>query len=264
MLNFGLVGPGNLAQSLVPALQNHGKVLQVFSRDPLRAKKFAEKFGVPLHGADYSELSPFVDVLFLAIRDDALRAAAAALKSVIAGGDTIVVHCSGAAPLSELDDLGKRIGVFYPLQTFSSSRTVDFSRIPIFLEGDKSVLDVLLPLARSMSSEVFVADFSSRLKIHLGGVFVNNFVNYFVRCAETLASDLASDHKIYLPLLRETVDKLNCLSPTEAQTGPARRGDRETIVKHSTLLQKSDPELAEVYRILSRRIEALYRVHEGA
>jgi predicted short-subunit dehydrogenase-like oxidoreductase (DUF2520 family) len=259
MLNFGVVGPGNLAESLIPILQTKGKLLQIFSRDPLRAKIVAEKFNVPLYGTDYSDVSPFIDVLFLSVRDEAIRSVAARLKSVIAGGDTIIVHCSGGAALSELEDLGKRIGVFYPMQTASHTRPVDYTRVPFFLEGEAEVLETLVPLARSISSSVHVMDSESRLKVHVGAVFMSNFVNYFARCAEQLVADLDLDHKIYLPLIEETVSKLRELSPKAAQTGPARRGDRETILKHFMLLESVDPELAGLYHAVSRRIQAMYR-----
>jgi predicted short-subunit dehydrogenase-like oxidoreductase (DUF2520 family) len=259
MLNFGVIGLGNLAESLIPVLKRQGKVLQIFSRDPLRAKLVAEKYDIPLHGTDYSELSPFLDVLFLTVRDEAIRAVAGRLKSMVAGGDTVVVHCSGAASLAELEDLGKKTGVFYPMQTASRTRAVDYSQSPIFLEGDDEVLKVLLPLARGISSWVYVMSSEQRLRVHVGAVFMSNFVNYFAQCAEQLVADFGLDHRIYLPLLQETVDKLHSLSPKAAQTGPARRGDRETILKHFSLLEKFDPELAGLYHAVSRRIMAMYR-----
>ncbi len=259
MLNFGIVGPGNLAESLIPTLQTRGKMLQIFSRDPLRAKIVAEKFNVPMHGTDFSEISPFIDVLFVTVRDEAIRSVAGRLKSIVAGGDMIVVHCSGGAPLNELEELGKRIGVFYPMQTVSRNRSVDYSDVPIFLEGNSDVLRTLEPLARSISSSVYVMSSENRLKVHVGAVFMSNFVNYFARCAEQLVADLELDHKIYLPLIQETVDKLRRMSPKAAQTGPARRGDRETILKHFSLLESVDPELAGLYHAVSRRIQAMYR-----
>lgn len=56
-----------------------------------------------------------------------------------------------------------------------------------------------------------------------------------------------------LPLIEETTRKIHFLTPEEAQTGPARRNDRNIIEDHLHMLE-NEPELAEIYRNISRSI----------
>jgi predicted short-subunit dehydrogenase-like oxidoreductase (DUF2520 family) len=58
--------------------------------------------------------------------------------------------------------------------------------------------------------------------------------------------------EILKPLILETANKLNTLSPKEAQTGPAKRGDTSTINKHLDFL--TDPNQKEIYKILTKSI----------
>jgi hypothetical protein len=54
--------------------------------------------------------------------------------------------------------------------------------------------------------------------------------------------------------MEETFQKLKDLDPRAAQTGPAARGDRETMDKHIELL-KDHPEWEKLYTFISRDIE---------
>ena len=48
------------------------------------------------------------------------------------------------------------------------------------------------------------------------------------------------DFDILKPLIQETANKILLLDPTKAQTGPARRNDRDTINEHLKLLKNDD------------------------
>jgi predicted short-subunit dehydrogenase-like oxidoreductase (DUF2520 family) len=59
-----------------------------------------------------------------------------------------------------------------------------------------------------------------------------------------------------LPLIDETARKVHGLHPHDAQTGPAIRGDENVMGKHLAMLS-DDPEVKEIYRIISNSIQEL-------
>ena len=61
------------------------------------------------------------------------------------------------------------------------------------------------------------------------------------------------DVSIFEPLVKETVDKAFVLGPENALTGPAKRGDVETIERHKELLE-NNPEEKEIYELLTNYI----------
>ena len=147
----------------------------------------------------------------------------------------------------------KRYGVFYPLQTFSKQRIVDFSRIPIFIEAcDGENLSILENLGLSISSDVRVLSSEKRRNIHLAAVFACNFTNHIYALAANILEDADIPFDVLLPLIDETVSKVHHIPPREAQTGPAVRYDENVINKHLNML--SDPMMNEIYRLLSQSI----------
>lgn len=56
-----------------------------------------------------------------------------------------------------------------------------------------------------------------------------------------------------LPLIDQTAQKIHTLTPQEAQTGPAQRGD-ENIMNHHLQVLESMPEKQQIYKILSDAI----------
>jgi predicted short-subunit dehydrogenase-like oxidoreductase (DUF2520 family) len=132
---------------------------------------------------------------------------------------------------------------------------VDFSNIPFCIDAVKKEDRILLQeLAQLLSEKVFVITDEQRAVLHVAAVFVNNFSNHLFRIGEEILKDHEMSFELLLPLIRETVNKLDSLSPEEAQTGPAIRGDQTTIRRHLKLL-KSYPEYQEIYRMLSEGIQ---------
>ena len=63
------------------------------------------------------------------------------------------------------------------------------------------------------------------------------------------------------PLVKEMIQKSFEISPDNALTGPARRGDLETIHNHEEMLANHPKEL-EIYRILTNYILEKYHNNE--
>lgn len=248
---IAIVGPGNLAHSLLPALQQAGhEVSQVLARREAAAEAFAAQFGLPHAGGLDSPLQAGIDWVIMTVADQGIPSTAEQLVAQAQPG-RIFVHTSGSTPLAALAPLGESIGVLYPLQMFTKLRQVDFTQLPLFLEGQASVLARLEPLARSLSTRVFELNSPARLRMHLGAVIACNFSNHLFRLAENqLVDQPGLDFSVYQPLLEEQLRRVFDLGPSHTQTGPAVRSDLATMRKHLALLADT-PELAELYRRMS-------------
>jgi predicted short-subunit dehydrogenase-like oxidoreductase (DUF2520 family) len=95
-----------------------------------------------------------------------------------------------------------------------------------------------------------------RAHLHLAAVWINNFTNHMVYQAQKFASSKQLNYALLLPLLEETVNKLQSQTPFDAQTGPARRGDEATIEKH---LSQLDGTTQELYALLTDSIQETYK-----
>ena len=152
-----------------------------------------------------------------------------------------------------------RKGVFYPLQTFSKNREVNFNNIPICVEAtEPRDLKLLMNLGKSLSEKVVEVNSEERSKLHLAAVFVNNFVNHLYAIGDDILSNNELSFDLLHPLIEETANKIKILAPSQVQTGPARRGDQKTIEKHLHLL-KEGPK-SDLYQQLTASIRKSTKV----
>jgi predicted short-subunit dehydrogenase-like oxidoreductase (DUF2520 family) len=242
-----LIGAGNLATRLGIALKAAGhEFVQVYSRTDSAAKTLANLLGAEavVHPEDiHSDAFLYI----CALKDDALPEV---LKKVHVGTG-ILVHTAGSLPLDILQSFAAKTGVFYPLQTFSKLREVDFSTVPIFVEAtDKIVIDLLKQLAADLRSEVFEITSEQRLKLHLSAVFACNFVNYLYSVSNDLLAEQNISFEVLKPLIMETAAKVQDNTPINVQTGPAVRFDHTVMDKHLALLDKH-PDWKSLYKALS-------------
>lgn len=190
------------------------------------------------------------EVIIICVTDDTIREVAKKLPPSTA----IIAHTSGSVPLSALDFLDNPTGVFYPLQTFTKGVKLDYSEIPVFIEGsNENTANELKKIASLFSLDVREADSEARRQLHLASVFACNFTNALAGIAKDLLHESGTDFSALFPLMKQTVNKLAFKSPKEAQTGPAARGDFKVIEKHLEMLNRR-PDLQEIYSSLSKII----------
>ncbi len=245
-----LIGAGNLATQLGMALLEKGhQIVQVWSRTQRRAAELASKLKCP-YTTEISLISSDTDIYILAVSDTAI-------ESVLAKrnwGNTMVVHTAGSTPMSILAPYCKNFGVFYPFQTFTIAKKVEFDNIPVCIEANSPQnLDILKELAQSISQNIKLFDSSQRQQIHLSAVFACNFANHFYAIAEELLREKGIDFEILQPLILETASKAAYQSPVLSQTGPAIRNDTAIMDKHLSMLA-DHPDLQSLYRQISERI----------
>lgn len=241
-----------MASSLVPELSQYLDVRQIYSRDIANARVIASAIDGCEAISSLDTLAPDIDFYLISVRDDVVADVVRATESIKHG---LWAHTSGSVPADILS--GKEFyGVFYPLQTFTKGKSLNLREVPFFIEGnDKKSLDRLMKLAAFVSDKVYEADSDRRKKLHVAAVFACNFANLMWIEADGLLKDEGLAIDVFYPLLRETLSKLNKMSPLDAQTGPARRGDVGVIKKHLSML---DGDKAEIYKLLSDNILKIY------
>lgn len=232
-----LIGRGRLATNLEHALLNAGhEVVSINSRtlDALPAE---------------------ADVFIVAVKDaalkDVIRAATASRES------QLFVHTAGSMPMDIFRGHATHYGVFYPMQTFSKERMVDFNDISLFLEAsDPASMERLKTLAQTLTSHIYELDSEGRKHLHLAAVFACNFVNHCYALSAEVLKAKGLPFTVMLPLVDETARKVHELSPAEAQTGPAVRGDRNVMQMQADMLA-ANPAVQHIYEALSNDIQRL-------
>lgn len=253
--SIAFIGAGNLATNLARVLYKKGfRIMQVYSRTEESAKALAQKVE-----AEYTtELSAVVadaQLYIVSLKDAAF---VQLLPEIVAGkGNGLWVHTAGSIPMSIWEGEVGRYGVFYPMQTFSKQREVDFGKIPIFVESNSEEdAQLLKDIASVLSEQVYEATSEQRKSLHLAAVFTCNFTNHMYALAAELLKKYQLPFEVMLPLIDETARKVHELEPHAAQTGPAVRYDENVINEHLRLL-KAEPEMQELYRLISQSIHRL-------
>ncbi|MCF8303404.1 MAG: DUF2520 domain-containing protein [Bacteroidales bacterium] len=245
-----MIGSGNVATHMALALYKAGlNITAVFSRNISNAEYLASK--VEAKATDrLKDIPNDADLYLVSVKDSAVAAVAKNLEL----NENIVAHTAGAISQDVLKPASKNYGVFYPLQTFSKNKELNFNEIPLCIEAaNRQTEDHLMDLAKKISGRVYSINEEQRQILHVAAVFVSNFTNYMFHLAEDITSHHKIDPEILRPLIRETVHKLQHMSAYHAQTGPAARGDENTMNKHLELLRQF-PELKEVYKMMSEAI----------
>lgn len=229
---IAIIGRGNVATHLYAALQTKKKVCIV---NPHTLKELPEE----------------AELYLICTVDSAIGEIASKLPQT----DAIIAHTSGSVPMKELEGINKNIGVFYPLQTFTKEIKLNYKEIPVLIEGSSpEVIEKLKNIALLFSEDVRTADSETRKKLHLASVFACNFTNAMAGISLDILQNSNLDFSILHPLIKQTVSKLSFLSPSEAQTGPARRRDNKVIETHISMLQER-PDLQELYKLMTNIIQ---------
>jgi len=239
-----LIGAGKLGNQLYKSIISN-KVVKIIQWVNRSAKKNETSEGISI--VKKASNLENIDLYLLAVSDDSISTISGSLPT-----DAFVVHTSGSQSLNTISQ--KRAGVFYPLQSFSENKDVDFSKISFGIESKiRTDINLLKKLAKSIKASVFEINSQQRQKLHLAAVLVNNFTNHlFVEAADICKKNDLS-FNLLKPMIRETFEKIETLSPQDAQTGPAIRRDEKTIIKHLKLIKS--PYLKSIYKLFTSAIQ---------
>ena len=242
-MNIVIIGQGNVGSNL-----QHG-----FAQKGVRAQLVSSREGL--------DRLPIADVYIYAIRDEALLSVVQKIteEAILCSNKhlrtALHLHTSGTMPLSVFGETFPHAGVMYFFQTFSKAKLIDdFSQIPVFVEGKQiDDLSAIFTLAQTLTPRVYEASQHDRERLHVAGVFANNFTNQMYAIAADILRDTHIPFQVLLPLIDQTAEKVHHLPPREAQTGPAKRKDEQVMHHHLSLLKTEEQQ--QLYRLVSKMIQ---------
>lgn len=248
-MKVSIVGSGNVAEALAKACHRAKiDIAQICARNELRGRYLAEMVGTKWSGRIVED----ADIYLIAVKDLAIGEA---VKNFHIPQKAVVAHTAGAVSIDAIPVEYPNRAVFYPFQTFSKGIDVDFSEVPIFCEGtNPKTLNLVKTLAQKLSPFVYEASVETRCSIHLSGVFVNNFVNHMYSVAKGILQKNNVPFSVLVPLMKETLRKaIGSEDPDSMQTGPAVRGDLDTISRHLAMMD-GDENLCNIYKSITQNI----------
>lgn len=233
---INIIGRGNVATHLWKAFQ-----------------AVPDVYAVIINPHTLEGLDKDADVTIISVSDNAINDVLSKLPPT----SSIIAHTSGSTPIGILSGRQESTGVFYPFQTFSKDKELDYDTIPFFIEAsDPQAEETLLNLASRISKKIYRADSKKRKAMHVAGVFACNFANHLWSIADDILRANGMNFEVLRPLLQETLRKTETMSPFDGQTGPAVRSDSKTINSHLEFLdeQNSEQDVKEIYKLLSASI----------
>ena len=252
-MRISFMGAGRVAHHLAHVLSQHHQIVQIYSRTLATAQTLATQVKATAT-MNIEELSPEIDLVIIAVSDQAIASVIANVHQQLP--NVLIVHTSGSTDIEVLAQIHARAGVFYPLQTFSLERQINWSDTPIFVEAkSEDDLVLLAELANQLSTRVYSYTSAQRLSLHLAAVFACNFSNYCYDMAKQIVDAQHVDFSLLYPLILETANKALHNDPKQMQTGPAMRGDQNILKMHEQMLQKAQREdLKNIYQLMSQQI----------
>jgi len=230
---FSLVGPGRAGRSFEAALTEVGwELVEVFER-----------------GDDLSAAAEDVDVCLIATPDSAIEGVASAISST----DAVVMHVSGATPLSALGV--HRAAGLHPLVSLAEPNqgAIDLRTAHFAVAGDP----VAREIAEQLSGRWFEISDDNRVLYHCAAVIASNHLVALLGQVERLASSIDVPFEVFAPLIQSSIDNTNEFGASAALTGPAARGDSETIEAHRRALRERHGDELASYDALVELAERL-------
>lgn len=245
-----IIGSGNVAFHMAKAFSlNSIPLTQIFGRNSEELKKISEELNVPYSTKHLED----ADLYIICVSDHSVEN----VSKMITKKNCLVAHTSGSLPMEILSGEYRKSS-FYPLQTFSKSKALDYEKIPFFIETENEQdQQLLFDLASKISDNVMESSHEKRKYIHLTAVFACNFVNHLFARAKEVSDSQEIPFDYFLPLIDETVKKIHEIEPKAAQTGPAVRNDVRVLELHEQLLKG---ESLEIYKTMNHSIQKMYEL----
>ncbi len=240
--NILIIGSGNISWHLEKGFKAKGINVNV-----LNARDFLN------NEISYKELFLNSDLVIIAVIDSVISILANRIfQKGLISDNQILVHTSGSIGMEVLENNKTKYGVFYPLQTFTKGKEVDFSIIPFCIEANNPIcLENLKRIASLLSNNIYEINSIQRKKIHISAVFACNFVNHLLGIAKSELDKESIPFEILFPLIDETISKAKISNPFSVQTGPAKRKDIKTMESHLMDLEEIEK---EIYKLISQNI----------
>jgi predicted short-subunit dehydrogenase-like oxidoreductase (DUF2520 family) len=249
-MNVIMIGSGNTATVLARMIAGAGhSIVQVWSRDLQHAKKLAEEVNAATI-TSFHELTTNADLCIVAVPDKAIETIATQLRL----RKKVLVHTAGSVSINVLKNSSPNYGVLYPLQSLRKEMK-ELPAVPFLVDGNSEEVNVFLyDFAKQLSGNAAFANDEQRLQLHLAAVLVSNFTNHLYALAQDYCKQQGLDFTLLQPMISEVTNRLQNKNAHDLQTGPAIRGDEETIQKHLQML-KDHPQVLTVYKLFTKSIQ---------
>jgi predicted short-subunit dehydrogenase-like oxidoreductase (DUF2520 family) len=257
----GIVGAGPVGTALGLAISRAGwPVVAVASRDPGRRDRFCALLPGARAFADPVALLDEVELIILAVPDDAIAPLAETLRLY---SGQVLIHTSGLLGpevLAPALAAGSHIGAFHPLVSFSADveRSVEAIKgATIALEADDRLMGLLADLAEAIGGVPVRLPPGSKPAYHAAAVLASGglvaLLDGIVRLAATAGLDERGALAIYGRLIEQTLANARAVGVAQALTGPITRGDAGTLAAHLAALRAHAPDVVDLYLAAARR-----------
>jgi predicted short-subunit dehydrogenase-like oxidoreductase (DUF2520 family) len=213
---FRVVGPGRAGRSLMAALDAAGGF---------------DCRGALGRGHPVAEAAAGIDLLVIATPDDEVARVAASVTPV---ASTAVIHLSGSLGLDVLDGHPRRgsLHPLMPLPTPAIGAERLRSGITFAVSGDP----VVRALAVALGGQAVEVDDHNRTSYHAAASVAANHLVALIGQVERIAATAGLPLDAFAGLMRAATDDALALGPRQALTGPAVRGDWDTVARHRAAL----------------------------
>jgi predicted short-subunit dehydrogenase-like oxidoreductase (DUF2520 family) len=268
--SIGFIGAGRLGTSVAVALQRADyRVVAVSSRSASSAESFAESVPGCAPVSSSQDVADIADAVFITTPDASIEP----VVSVVSWrSGQVVIHCSGARPVSDLVsayESGARTGGLHPLQTFPTSDSADLISGASAAVGsdDPVLLEWLQSVVYRLEAKPFTIQDKHRATYHASAVMACGLVASLMGLAAEVWSEMGISRADALaalkPLTAATVEAVGREGLPEAITGPAVRGDVETIRMHLEAMKNLSPELGHAYSAINYDAMSLFEERDG-
>jgi predicted short-subunit dehydrogenase-like oxidoreductase (DUF2520 family) len=258
--SIGIVGAGAVGTALGVALLRAGwPIHAIASRDPGRRARAKALTSAPRAFTEAQALIEEVELILVAIPDDALAGFAAQVRMY---GGQAMVHTSGALAADVLAPAmaaGTQIGAFHPLVAFADTEraVADLHGATIAIEADDQLADLLARMAEAIGGRPVRLAPGSKGAYHAAAVLAAGglvaLLDAIVELGRVAGLDEAGTLAIYGPLLEGTLANARALGVSAALTGPITRGDSGTLRDHLQVLRVHAPAVLDLYRAAAQR-----------
>ncbi len=258
-MDLAVVGAGRVGTALAALLARAGHhVVGVSGREGTAERAARYLPGVPVLSA--SDAASRAEAVLVATPDSSIAEVVSdlAAKGAFRPGQA-VAHLSGATALDALAAAaraGARVLAMHPLQTFPDVDAA-IERLPgsgmAVTAADEEGYAIGERMAADVGARPFRLAEEARPLYHAAAVFASNYVVTVLSVAEGLFREagVGDPVPLFLPLTRASVENVASLGPERALTGPAARGDADTVARNLEALARAAPEAVPSYVALA-------------
>ncbi len=264
---LNIVGGGHVGRALGRLFASSGAfaVQDVLTRSPDSARRAVAFIGAGRACDGPTAMRP-AQAWMLAVNDDQIGPACAALAATGKLAGAVLFHCSGAKASDELgaaSRAGALVASVHPIRSFADPEAVAAGFAGTFcgIEGDAGALALLEPAFGAAGARLVPIDAAAKTVYHAASVFASNYLVTVLDAAlrayqaagvpEDVARELAR------PLAGETLANVFRLGPAAALSGPIARGDHATVARQQAAVQAWDGPTGALYAALVAPTEDL-------